>query len=82
MGANGDGVSAANDPGVLRLLLAGVLPPEQLSGAKCNVIGAIDQADADGDGIPDDCTIQDWAVQLRDALTLGPGITQACAAAL
>jgi hypothetical protein len=46
------------------------------------VIGAIDQADADGDGIPDDCTIQDWAVQLRDALTLGPGITQACAAAL
>jgi DNA-binding beta-propeller fold protein YncE len=80
--SNGDGVSAANDPGVLRLVLAGVLPPEQLSGAKCNVIGAIDQADADGDGIPDDCTIQDWAVQLRDALTLGPGITQACAAAL
>jgi hypothetical protein len=79
---NGDGVAAESEPVLMRRAFAGTLTPGLFVGAKCNVVGPIDTADTNGDGLPDDCTIQDWAVQVRRVAGLAPGLSQVCSAAL
>ncbi len=73
--ANGDGVLGPGDPRNVRLALAGVTP---LGAArKCNVIGTADLGDSDGDGVPNDCRIDDLVTLTREIAGL-PGISQDC----
>jgi DNA-binding beta-propeller fold protein YncE len=79
---NADGVPALGDADLMRRALAG-LAPLGLT-AKCNVIGPLDMADGDGDGVPNDCNVADVAVVRRASNTpaLGPVPLQACQRAL
>jgi hypothetical protein len=77
-----DGRVTAFDATQVRLELAG-LPSAFAAPRKCNVRGATDPNDADGNGLPDDCDLVDVVVTLRaDAALNLPGIQQVCAAAL
>jgi DNA-binding beta-propeller fold protein YncE len=79
---NADGVPALGDADAMRRALAGLAPLGVA--AKCNVIGPLDMADGDLDGVPNDCNVADVAVVRRASNTpaLGPGPLQACQRAL
>jgi hypothetical protein len=77
---NADGVPAGGDAYAVGRALAG-LAPNMLVAAKCNVIGAISAADANGDGVRDDCDLLDRVVIAREGASLG-GAQQVCERAL
>jgi hypothetical protein len=79
--ADDDGLPGAGDVALVRLGLAGALP-EGIAARKCSVSGAANAADADGDGVPDDCDLLDVTVLRRALAGLAPGVAQVCAAAL
>ena len=49
---------------------------------RCNVIGAADPVDSDGDSLRDDCNIADSVVLRRSLMGLGPSLRNDCGAAL
>lgn len=69
------------DAAVAARALAGssvtVLAPE-----KCNTTGALDLADIDANGLPDDCTPADVQTLREDLASLAPGIGSDCAPAV
>ncbi len=79
---NADGVTARGDADAMRRALAGLAPLGVA--AKCNVIGPLDMADGDMDGVPNDCNVADVAVVRRASNTpaLLPLPLQACQRAL
>jgi DNA-binding beta-propeller fold protein YncE len=77
---NADGVPAAGDSHAVGRALAG-LSPNMLLPEKCNVRGAISAADADGNGVRDDCDLVDRVLIARAGLSLG-GAAQVCERAL
>ncbi len=78
---NADGVPAAGDADAVGRALAGLAPPNMHVPGKCNVSGAVDAADADGDGVRDDCDLLDRVLIARTAASLG-GAQQVCERAL
>ncbi len=78
--ANGDGVFGPSDPAVLGRALAGTTALGSIQ--KCNAHGPADTADADSNGVPNDCTILDRVAMQRAVDSLPPGISQTCAPAL
>jgi hypothetical protein len=78
--ADDDGTVTPADTGGIRVALTD--PTAALTAQqKCNIRGPIDGADADGNGLRDDCNIVDVAVLIRSAGSLPPGVEQVCAPA-
>ncbi len=76
-----DGDGDQDDVDGTRQALA-LLGPGLASPEKCNVISPADGADLDGDGLRDDCAIDDVAVMMRSVAGLAPGAGQVCEPAL
>lgn len=70
-----------NDATLIKRAVLG-LGPGLASPQKCNVIGGVDLADPDQNGVPADCLINDSTVVKRGVLALGPGVAQVCAPAV
>lgn len=76
-----DGDPGQPDVDEIRTALAdpaqGLAAPE-----KCNVVGATDPSDVDGDGLPDDCNVADVVVLRRALAGLEPQPQPVCAPAV
>jgi hypothetical protein len=77
---NADGVPSAGDAYAVGRALAG-LSPNMLVPVKCNVNGPVNAADANGNGVRDDCDLLDKVLIARTGAGLG-GAQQVCQRAL
>ena len=78
---NGDGLVDLLDTTILQRALAGRVPGMD-SPERCNVAGATDAVDGDGDGLPDDCDSNDLAALREQLAGLQPGTSPVCAPAV
>jgi len=78
---NGDGRVDLLDTTILRRALAG-RGPGMDSPERCNVAGATNAADGDGDGLLDDCDGIDLAALREQLAGLDPGTSPVCAPAV
>lgn len=74
---NDSSVVESGDPQATRQVFVG-LSPALPAPDNCNVIGAANSADADGNGLPDDCDLVDLVVLLRTLSAQEPGISHTC----